>query len=88
VRYALPLDSAGIILFGMTTTVEAHYRDGKLILPNPLPIPENTLVRLTIETDGDHPDTVRAAWLKVSEESLRGVWDNQSDDVFNDLLTK
>ena len=37
-QIALLLDSAGIILFAMTTTVEAHYRDGKLILPNPLPI--------------------------------------------------
>ena len=72
----------------MTTKVEAHYRDGKLILPNPLPIPDNTLVRLTIETDGDHPDATRSAWLKVSEESLRSVWDNENDDVFNDLLTK
>ena len=72
----------------MTTTVEARYQDGKLILPNPLPIPENTLVRLTIETDGDQPDEVRATWLRVSEESLRSVWDNPNDDVFNDLLAK
>ena len=61
----------------MTTTVEAHYRDGTLILPNPLPIPENILVRLTIETVGDRPYAVRTAWLKVSEEPLRSVWDNQ-----------
>lgn len=72
----------------MTTTTDAHYSDGKLILPNPLPLPENTLVRLTIETAGDPPDAVRAAWLKVSEDSLRSVWDNPADDIFNELLAK
>ena len=72
----------------MTITVEAHYRDGKLILPSPLPIPENTLVRLTIETAAIHPDAVRTAWLRVSEEALQGVWDNPGDDIFNDLLAQ
>ena len=72
----------------MRTTVEAHYRDGKLILPEPLPLPENTLVRLTIETAGDQPDAVRVAWLRVSEESLRSVWDNAGDDLFNELLAR
>ncbi len=72
----------------MTTTVEAQYQDGKLILPNPLPLPENTRVRLTIETSDVGGDTTRAAWLKVSEESLASVWDNPGDDVFNELLAK
>ena len=72
----------------MTTTVEAHYRDGKLNSAESLPIPENILVRLTIETVGDRPDAVRTAWLKVSEEPLPSVWDNQGDDIFNDLLTQ
>jgi hypothetical protein len=76
------------MILRMRTTVEAHYRDGKLILPEPLPLPENTRVRLTIETAGDQPDAIRAAWLRVSEESLRSVWDNASDDIFNELLTK
>ena len=33
-------------------------------------------------------DLEREAWLKLSEESLRKVWDNDADDVFNDLLQK
>jgi len=67
----------------MTTTVEAIYENGKLVLPRPLSLPEKSHVRVTIETDAE-----REAWLKHSEESLKKVWDNDADDVFNELLKK
>ena len=63
----------------MTTTVEAIYENGKLVLPRPLSIPEKCHVRVTIETT----DPEREARLKLSEESLTRVWDNDADDVFN-----
>ena len=68
----------------MTTTIEAIYENGKLILPRPLPLPEKSHVRLTIESG----DTEREAWLKLSEDSLTKAWDNADDDVFNELLAK
>ena len=67
----------------MTTTVEAIYENGKLVLPRPLALPEKCHVRVTIESDPD-----REAWLKLSEESLNKTWDNDADDVFNELLKK
>ncbi len=67
----------------MTTTIEAIYENGKLVLSKPLPLPEKAHVRVTIETDGE-----RAAWLEVSEKSLMRTWDNPDDDVFNELLKK
>ena len=67
----------------MTTTVDAIYEHGKLVLPYPLSLPEKTRVRVTIESDPE-----REAWLKLSEESLAKVWDNDADDVFNELLKK
>ena len=67
----------------MTTTVEAIYENGKLLLPEPLSLPERSRVRVTIESDSE-----REAWLKLSEESLTKVWDNDADDVFNELLPK
>ncbi len=70
----------------MSTTVEAIYEEGKLVLPHPLPIPEKTQVRVIIQTD--EGDTERAAWLRVSEENLTRTWDNPDDDVFNELLKK
>jgi len=40
-------------------------------------------VRVTIDSDLEHE-----AWLKLSEDSLKKVWDNDADDVFNDWLEK
>ncbi|HXR47086.1 MAG TPA: antitoxin AF2212-like protein [Candidatus Limnocylindrales bacterium] len=67
----------------MTTTVDAIYEHGKLLLPEPLSLPEKTRVRVTIESD-----TERETWLKLSEETLTKTWDNDADDVFNELLKK
>ena len=35
----------------MTTTVEAIYENGRLVLPRPLSLPEKSQVRVTIESD-------------------------------------
>lgn len=67
----------------MTTTVEAIYERGKLILPEPLSLPEKSHVRVTIESDSE-----REAWLKLSEEALKKTWSNDAADVFNELLKK
>ena len=68
----------------MTTTVDAIYENGKLVLPEPLSLPEHARVRVAIECgDGE-----REAWLKLSEESLLTVWGNDADDVYNELLKK
>ena len=73
----------------MTTTVEAIYEDGVLKLPERLPLPERTHVKVTIEsgTVGSE-DAERGAWLKLSEESLTRTWANPDDDVFNELLKR
>ena len=70
----------------MTTAVEAIYEDGLLRPLQPLSLPEHTHVRLSVETLPDVPE--RAAWLAQSERRLREVWDNDADDVFNELLTR
>jgi predicted DNA-binding antitoxin AbrB/MazE fold protein len=68
----------------MTTTLDAIYENGRLILPKPLSLPDKARVRVTIES----ADSEREAWLKLSEEALRKTWDNNADDVFNELLSK
>jgi predicted DNA-binding antitoxin AbrB/MazE fold protein len=67
----------------MITRVDAVYEDGKLVLQRPLPLPEHARVQITIDSDSE-----REAWSKLSEESLVRVWDNDADDIFNDLLQK
>jgi predicted DNA-binding antitoxin AbrB/MazE fold protein len=68
----------------MTTTVEAIYERGKLVLPNPLSLPDKSRVRVTIES----ADAARESWMKLSEESLMKTWGNAEDDIFNELLAK
>jgi len=70
----------------MTTAVEAIYEDGMLRPLQPLSLPEHTHVRLSVETLPDDPD--RSAWVAQSERRLREFWDNDADDVFNELLTR
>ena len=40
----------------MTTTVEAIYENGRLVLPRPLSLPEHTHVRVTIQSNGANDD--------------------------------
>ena len=70
----------------MTTAVEAIYEGGLLRLLQPLALPEYTHVRLSVETLPDDPE--RAAWLAQSERRLHEIWDNDADDVYNELLTR
>lgn len=55
-----------------------------LRLPEPLSLPENSRVTVTIESADN---TERGVWLKVSEDKLAQAW-GDSDDVFNELLKK
>ena len=66
----------------MTTTVDAIYQNGMLVLEEALPLPEKSHVRVTIQSD-----TEREGWLKLSEQSLTKAWSNPDDDVFNELLS-
>ena len=73
----------------MTKTVAAIYENGVLKLPAPLPLPENTPVTVTIESElAVAEDAERALWLKASEQTLAKAWDNSADDVFNALLKR
>lgn len=69
----------------MRTTLEAIYEAGRLRLLGKLSLPEHTRVLVSVETQGDDPE--RKIWLAASERSLMKVWDNDADDVYNELLT-
>lgn len=56
----------------MQTAVDAIYEHGHLRLLHPLPLPENTPVRVAIELPEADPE--RRAWLEQSEQRLRAVW--------------
>jgi predicted DNA-binding antitoxin AbrB/MazE fold protein len=68
----------------MTATVDAIYEGGQLRLLQALPLPEHARVRVAVESVVE--DAERAEWLAQSEQSLRKVWENDADDVYNALL--
>ena len=70
----------------MSTTLEAIYEDGLLRLAQPLPLPSQSRVTVTVQTMDEDPE--RRHWLAVSEAVLRETWDNPADDIFNELLSK
>ncbi len=73
----------------MITCVEAVYEKGMIKLPRALPLPDNTPVRVTIQTEPlAGCKAKREAWLQQSEARLRETWDNADDEVFSALLTR
>jgi predicted DNA-binding antitoxin AbrB/MazE fold protein len=68
----------------MTATVDAIYEAGQLRLLDALALPEHTRVRVRVET----MDEERSEWLAQGERTLSKVWDNDADDVYNELLTQ
>jgi predicted DNA-binding antitoxin AbrB/MazE fold protein len=73
----------------MTTTVEAIYEHGKLVLPQPLALPEHAHVRVTIESDlpldleQDSPE-LEAELLKTAN----GPFTTYSADALRDACEK
>lgn len=61
----------------MTTTVKAIYENGKLVLPQPLPLPEKTHVRVTIETERE-----------LSDQELAKCYDDTDWAVFENHCAK
>lgn len=68
----------------MSAIIEAIYEEGCLRLSAPLPLPEHTRVSVSVEPLPVHGD--RGEWLAQGERRLREVWDNDADDVYNELL--
>ena len=70
----------------MRTAVEAIYENGLLRPLQPLALEEHAHVRVSVETL--EPDVEQAEWLAQSERRLRETWENDADDVFNELLDR
>lgn len=68
----------------MTVAIKAIYEQGKLRPLEPLELPEHSVVQISLETGVN--DKARMEWIDQGQRSLMGVWDNQSDDVYNALL--
>jgi predicted DNA-binding antitoxin AbrB/MazE fold protein len=65
----------------MMNTVRAIVREGRIELLEQVDIPEGAEVLVTILSDESE------FWLQ-SESSLAPVWDNEEDDVYEQLLKR
>jgi len=66
----------------MLNTIKAIMRAGKIELLEPVDIPEGTEVLVTVLSDEAE------FWLRASESSLASVWDNEEDDIYEQLLKR
>jgi hypothetical protein len=66
----------------MMNTVKAIVREGRIELLEQVPIPEGSEVLVTILSNEAE------FWLRASESSLAAIWDNEEDDVYEQLLKR
>ena len=66
----------------MLNTIKAIVREGRIELLEPVSIPEGTEVLVTVLADDPE------FWLRASDSSLASVWNNEEDDVYEQLLQR
>lgn len=69
----------------MLNAVWGVVRDGKIETLENTSLPEGARVLVTVMQDINE-DAV--FWRRLSEESLKKIWDNPEDDVYAELLKK
>ena len=67
----------------MLSTIWGVVREGKVEPMEPTTLPEGARVLLTVMEDEDV-----LFWQRLSEDSLKSVWDNTEDDVYAALLKR
>lgn len=68
----------------MLQTVWAVVREGKIELLEKTELPEGTRVLVTLLPQEEEAQF----WVRASQVSLAGVWDNPQDDIHAQLLEK
>ena len=70
----------------MTIAIRAIYEEGRFRPLEPLELPEHSVVNIAFEAPLENAD--RRQWLDQGQRTLMSLWDNESDDVYNVLLTQ
>lgn len=68
----------------MRMFIDAIYEDGVFRPLAPVSLPEGT--RVVLRLLSQCTDEAREEWMLASEHRLAGVWNNEADDVYNQLL--
>ena len=72
----------------MLATVPATYDHGVLRLAQSLPLPEQAAVMVTVRYD--EPTGVQETddWRRQSLAAFTATWNNEADEIFNELASK
>jgi hypothetical protein len=60
--------------------VKGHYRQGRIDLDQPINVPEDASVDVTVQAISDLPDD----WRELGMERLEQEWDNERDAIYDD----
>jgi hypothetical protein len=67
----------------MLNTFQTYFKEGQILLTNEIEIPENAKIFVSF-IDNTKEDFL----LKASESSLDKIWNNNEDDIYEQLLKK
>ena len=67
----------------MYQTLSAEIKNGRIHLLDKVKIPEGAHVLVTVMQDDDSK-----FWQNASQNSLKKIWDNKADDVYEKLAGK
>ena len=67
----------------MQNVARAVFHDGRVELVDPIQAPEGARLLVTIVTEEDEE---KAFWLAASMPAMRALWDNEEDDIYEQLL--
>jgi hypothetical protein len=67
----------------MYQTLPAEVRNGRIQLIEKVKIPDGARVLVTVINEDD-----RVFWRKASDVSLKKIWVNKDDDVYENLIVK
>jgi hypothetical protein len=67
----------------MPNVARAVFHDGKIELVDQIDAPEGARLLVTVVTGEDEE---KAFWLAASLPAMRALWDNEEDDIYEQLL--
>ncbi|HEX8242908.1 MAG TPA: hypothetical protein VF541_05420 [Longimicrobium sp.] len=67
----------------MPNVARAVFHDGKIELVDQIDAPEGARLLVTVVTEEDEE---KAFWLAASLPAMRALWDNEEDDIYEQLL--
>ena len=68
-------------------THNAHF-DGKVVvLDEPAQLKPNAKVKVIASDEDSTDDSLVSGCARLSEPAFRAIWDNDADDVYNELAT-